>query len=383
MKIGKFVIGAALLALASCDQGNKFTVEGTIEGAEDSLLYFEAITLEGVQKLDSVKLKSDGSFCFKSDAPGNPEFYALRINSNRINFSVDSVETVTINASLPGMNLNYTVEGSESSEQIRQIVLRQAQLQTHVIAIEKSETLYPGEISDSVQNLVNKYKLEMRDEYILKNPGTAAAYYAVSQSIVDLYTIYQLFDPIGNRDDVKCYAAVANSWDALYPDAKRTEQICNMAIKGMQATAPPSQRVINVDESKISEAGIIEIELPDIKSQIRKITDLKGKVVLLDFTMYGAESSAERTRMMRQLYDKYKSQGLEIYQVSLDDDIHYWKLACENLPWICVHETNGSTSRTYGVVNVPTSFIINRDNEIVLRSENFTGSAEEEIQKYL
>lgn len=383
MKISKFIIGAALLALASCDQGNKFSVKGTIEGAEDSVLYFEAITLDGVQKLDSVKLKSDGSYCFKSDVPGNPEFYALRINSNRINFAVDSIETITINASLPGMNLNYTVEGSASSEQIRKIVLRQSQLQAHVIAVEKSESLFPGEIKDSVQHLVDKYKQEMRDEFIITNPGSAEAYYAVSQSIVDLYSIYQLFDPIGNRDDVKCYAAVANSWDALYPDAKRTEQICNMAIKGMQATAPPREHVIDVDESKISEAGIIEIELPDIKSKMRKITDLKGKVVLLDFTLYGAENSAERTRMMRQLYDKYKDKGLEIYQVSLDDDLHFWKVACENLPWICVHETNGSTTRTYGVVNVPTSFIINRDNEIVIRSENFQGTVEDEVLKCL
>ena len=121
------MLGTSLLALTACDQSNKFTVEGNIEGACDSMLYFEAITLNGVQNLDSVKIKSDGTFSFKADAPGNPEFYALRINGNRINFAVDSTETVRITAKLPGMSTNYKVEGSASSEEIRKIAVSQAQ----------------------------------------------------------------------------------------------------------------------------------------------------------------------------------------------------------------------------------------------------------------
>lgn len=377
------MLGTSLLALTACDQSNKFTVEGNIEGACDSMLYFEAITLNGVQNLDSVKIKSDGTFCFKADAPGNPEFYALRINGNRINFAVDSTETVRITAKLPGMSTNYKVEGSASSEEIRKIAVSQAELQKRISAVENNEGLLIGEVKDSLVTLINEYKEVMKNDYIFKNPGSAEAYYAVSQSVVALNHIFQIFDPIGNRDDVKCYAAVANIWDAKYPEAERTIQLCNMAIQGMQNTTPPTQKVVEFDESKITEAGIIDIELPDINSKLRKISDLKGKVVLLDFTVYGAKDSAERTRTMRDLYDKYKGQGFEIYQISLDDDIHFWKLSCENLPWICVHETNGSTVRSYGVSNIPTSFIINRDNEVVIRSEMIQTSVEEEIEKLL
>lgn len=383
MKIKHIMAGAALLALAACEKGNQFTIEGTIEGAEDSMLYFNALTLDGIQKLDSVKLDTDGKFSFSADAPECPEFYCLIVNNDIINIAVDSTETITINAQMPGMSMNYTVEGSDECEQIRMIALRQAQLQAQIVAVENNESLYPGEVKDSVTNLLNAYKQEMRNDFILKNPGSAAAYYAVSQSLRDSYSLFQVFDPISNRADIKCYAAVANSWDALYPDAKRTKQICNMAIKGMHDTAPVAEQTLELDESKISETGIIEIELPDIKDKLHKITSLKGKVVLLDFTLYDAPSSAERTRVMRELYNKYKDRGLEIYQVSLDPDIHYWKLACEHLPWICVHETDGSASRTYGVTDIPTSFIINRDNEIVIRSENFTGTAEDEIIKLL
>lgn len=383
-KILTTIISAiALCSITACDQSPKFSIEGNIENANDSVLYLEAITLDGVQKLDSVKLNSNGDFKFKAPAPAYPEFYSLRINQKRINLAIDSTETIIVKASLPQMSTNYTVEGSKSCENIRQIVIKQIDLQNKINAIGRNTNLYPKEITDSIDTLIQNYKKIMRDEYILKNASSTEAYYAVCQSIIYGNSVIQVFNPIDDRNDVKCYAAVANSWDALYHDSERTIQLCNLAIKGMNNTAPSQQKIIEIDESKISEAGIIPIKLPDINSKLIDITSLKGKVVLLDFTKYGIKDSAERTRKMRDLYDKYKNRGFEIYQVSLDDDIHYWKISCENLPWICVHETNGSTTGSYGVNTLPTSFIINRNNEVVIRSEMIKTSIEEEIEKLL
>ena len=55
--------------------------------------------------------------------------------------------------------------------------------------------------------------------------------------------------------------------------------------------------------------------------------------------------------------------------ISLDDDLHYWKEAVESLPWICVHETDGTATKTYAVFDLPTFFLINRANEIVKRND--------------
>ena len=259
----------------------------------------------------------------------------------------------------------------------------QSALQQQIIELERNQSMYPGDIVDSINGLLNTYKERMKLDYIYKEPMKAYAYYAVCQSISDLTTTYQLFNPTSNRDDVKCYAVVATSWDANYPDAKRTEQICNLAIQGMGNTAPVQTRQVTIDESKISEVSILDVELPDANGTLHKLTDLKGKVVMFDFTLYGAQESAERTRHMRDIYEKYKGQGFEIYQVSLDNDIHFWKVSCEKLPWICVHETNGTAVNLYGVVNVPTFFLINRNNELVKRSDQVTSSLEDEIKRLL
>ncbi|MBO5025739.1 MAG: AhpC/TSA family protein [Bacteroidaceae bacterium] len=376
------VICSAALAICGCDKGPQFTVEGNISGAKDSLLYMEANTLEGVVRLDSVKLTEDGAFRFSAQAPSSPEFYSLRIGKKHIHFSIDSTETLNFTAAYPTMTTEYDVKGSDNALKIKEIYVLQQNLQNQIIAVEKNQSMYPGDKMDSIKYLVNTYKEKMKNDYIFKEPARAYAYYAVCQSITDLAGTFMLFDPFTNRDDVKCYAAVATAWDGQYPDAARTEQICNAAIKGMGNTSRPTQKVIELDESKVEETGIIDITLPDINDNLKSIKDLKGKVVLLDFTLYSAKESAPRTRLMRDLYEKYKNQGFEIYQVSLDEDIHFWKFSVENLPWVCVHETDGRAVRSYGVAQLPTFFIINRNNEVVKRSE-FIDNIEDEIKNLL
>ncbi len=384
MKKTLTMIAAGLMMLTACDKEPKFCVEGTIEGAKDSMLYFIQSSLDGVQKLDSVKLKEDGTFSFKATAPnGAPEFYALQVGEHLVNFAVDSTETITIKAKLPTMEKAYTIAGNESSQKIKEISLTQQQVQAQMVEIERNEDMYPGDQVDSIKSILNAYKERMKQEYIYAEPKSAAAYYAVCQSLTDLQGTFQLFNPLTDRNDVKCYATVATAWDGNYPDAPRTKQLCNMAIKGMDNTAPPQQRVMEVDEEKVSETGIIDITLPDVNSQLHSVTELKGKVALIDFTAYSAEESKERMRQLRTLYEKYHAQGFEIFQISLDEDIHFWKFSCENLPWVCVHETDGSATKIYNVTNLPTFFLVNRANEIVVRSDFMEGTLEGNIQKLL
>ena len=130
---------------------------------------------------------------------------------------------------------------------------------------------------------------------------------------------------------------------------------------------------------------IIDIELKDIKGNVRRLTDLKGKVILIDFTVYNNAMSAAHNLALRELYNKYASQGLEIYQISLDADEHFWKTSSDNLPWICVRDANGAYSQyvtLYSVTNLPAVFLVNRANELSARGETIT-NLEESIKKLL
>ncbi len=365
-----FTMAIIPLFFISCNHSPRFSVKGTVEQATDSMLFLEANTLEGIQVLDSVCIGKSGTFHFTAPAPQLcPEFYSLRMGHKRIPFTIESTETLTFHFSYPTMTTDYEVKGSVNARKIREIHLQQQLLQQRIIHFEGNYNMPRDHAIDSINSLLRTYKENMKQHYIFKEPGQAYAYYAVCQSITDLTANYQLFNPLTNRDDVKCYATVATAWDGKWHDAPRTIQLCNMAAKGMAETAPPKQHEIKIDESKISETGIINIELPDINGHFHTLHSLKGQVVLLDFTVYGARESAQRTRLMRQLYDRYHDRGFEIYQISLDEDIHFWKYSVEKIPWICVHETNGTATNTYAVRQLPTFFLINRQNEIVRRND--------------
>ena len=82
----------------------------------------------------------------------------------------------------------------------------------------------------------------------------------------------------------------------------------------MKNTRTPQQKVLELPEEAISETGIIDIALRDMKGNTHKLSELKGKVVLLDFTIYQSAASAPHNFLLNDLYTKYKDQGLVIYQ---------------------------------------------------------------------
>ena len=180
-----------------------------------------------------------------------------------------------------------------------------------------------------------------------------------------------VFNPRANADDVKVFAAVATSWDTFYPKAERGVNLHNIALEGMKNVriVRNQQAAGQIDASKISVAGLIDIALPDNKGMTRRLTDLKGKVILLDFHAFGTKESARRIMALRDLYNKYHAQGLEIYQVSVDGDEHFWKTQTAALPWISVKDGNGQVLRTYNVQVIPSFFLIDRSNSLYKRSE--------------
>ena len=124
------MLALAVLTLAACSEKKPmFTVKGTVEGAQDSTLYLFNNTLGGAVVLDSVKLDKDGAFLFEVEAPQAPDLYCLNIANQIIYFGIDSTETITIKAHYPNMAQRYEVEGSDNCQKIRELALKQQQLQ--------------------------------------------------------------------------------------------------------------------------------------------------------------------------------------------------------------------------------------------------------------
>jgi peroxiredoxin len=362
------MMGAAAAMMAACSN-NKFHVEGELTGAADSVLYFEHIGLSGIEETGRLTLDEDGRFSFSGEAPEAPEFYRLRIDGQIINVAIDSTETVTIKARYPQMATDYEVSGSADNQKIKELALKQIDFQERTLALEGSGSLSTDELRDSLQRMLATYKEEVTNDYIYKEPYRSYAYFALFQTLGP----WLIFDPKNNADDIKVFAAVATSWDTFYPGAERGENLHNIAIEGMKNVRVMNARKtpMDVDQTKIEESGVIEIGLADNHGRMRRLTDLKGRVVLLDFHVFALKDSPTRILSLREYYNKYHAQGLEIFQVSLDNDEHFWKQMTEALPWICVRDAEGTNSPlvvSYNIFSLPEFFLIDRQNNLVKRS---------------
>ena len=377
MKITKLysaaVIMVAALALTSCNN-KKFHINGNITEAKDSMLYLENISLNGPVKIDSVKLGEDGTFDFQENAMDSitPEFYRLRIANQTINLSIDSTETVTVKAAYPQMSYKYEVEGSENCNTIKELSLKQMLLQSNINGIVKNPNIGVDSVDVIVARMLNEYKQDIKTNYIFKAPMQASSYYALFQTIQLGNTNSLIFNPRNNKEDVKVFAAVATSWDTYYPGAERGKNLHNIAIEGMKDIRIIENQMAQqkIDASKVQVNGCIELALQDNQGQIRRLSDLKGKVVLLDFHAFASSESTKRIMMLRELYNKYHAAGLEIYQVSVDPDEHFWKTSTAALPWISVRDENGIQGKSltlYNVQSIPTFFLIDRNNTLQAR----------------
>ncbi len=377
MKITKLysaaVIMVAALALTSCNN-KKFHINGNITEAKDSMLYLENISLNGPVKIDSVKLGEDGAFDFQENAMDSitPDFYRLRIANQTINLSIDSTETVTVKAAYPQMSYKYEVEGSENCNTIKELSLKQMLLQSNINGIIKNPNIGVDSVDVIVTRMLNEYKQDIKTNYIFKAPMQASSYYALFQTIQLGNTNSLIFNPRNNKEDVKVFAAVATSWDTYYPGAERGKNLHNIAIEGMKDIRIIENQMAQqkIDASKVQVNGCIELALQDNKGQIRRLSDLKGKVVLLDFHAFASSESTKRIMMLRELYNKYHAAGLEIYQVSVDPDEHFWKTSTAALPWISVRDENGIQGKSltlYNVQSIPTFFLIDRNNTLQAR----------------
>lgn len=360
----------AIIGTTSCNE-RKFHVDGTIENAADSTLYFENMSLNGPVKVDSVKLSADGSFSFDGKAPSAPEFYRLRIAGQIINIAIDSTETVNVKAQYPSMASQYEVSGSDDCTRIKELAIMQMQLQSQINMIANNPQLGADAVNDSINKVIENYKGIVKTQYIFKEPMKASSYFALFQTLYAGGQSLLIFNPRSSAEDVKVFAAVATSWDTFYPNEERGENLHNIAIEGMKDVRLLQNRMAGttIDASKIQTTGIVDFTLADNKGVQRSLSSLKGNVVLLDFHLFANEKSMQRIMMLRELYNKYHAAGFEIYQVSVDPDEHFWKTQTAALPWVStrVDENTQKVLQLYNVGQIPTFFLLDKNCNVVKR----------------
>lgn len=373
-----FIHLLAVLCLATglftaCKQEADFTVKGIVSDADGQVMYLENVGVSAVTLMDSVKLNAAGQFQFKKPRPAYPDFYRLRLNNQLINFAIDSTETLSFVADAENFATSYTVEGSENGKAIKNITLAQLDANQVIQRLRKeyeagslSDTLY----AEEVQKAAKAYK-EVALQYIYSAPMSSAAYFALFQQIDGL-----LFFDLYDATDSKAYGAVATSFNHNYPESPRSKHLYNLALQSIKVIRSKREQPAPTDLAAMAdrEVGYMEIELPDLRGVNVKLSSVAaGKPTLINFTAYALEWSPELNMTLGELYATYHDKGLEIYQVSLDNDLHFWKNAASNLPWVCVRDPQSVYSQAaalYYVRQLPALFLLDKKGNLVKRIED-------------
>ena len=120
-------------------------------------------------------------------------------------------------------------------------------------------------------------------------------------------------------------------------------------------------------------------EAPDIVMAGRdgkelRLSDLRGKVVLIDFWASWCRPCRSENPNVVRLYNRYHDKGFEIFSVSLDNNRDAWLRAIEadGLVWSNhVSDLRGWSSaggRLYGISSIPATVLVDREGRVLARN---------------
>jgi peroxiredoxin len=262
---------------------------------------------------------------------------------------------VQVSASLDSLPYTLNINGSEVSAQMAQL-------------------------RASARTATRDVLREQTQKIILANPRSLVAYYALFLKQNGL-PIWDMADP----SDRRLFQAVATSYNLWMPEYNRTKALYNQVLEYMQAERSLRNQLAAQQLIAESENAFLDITLADAKGQMQSLSQYRGKVIVLDFSSTEMEQYVAYNFELRELYNQYHKQGLEIYSVSIDRNQLAWEDATEHLPWTIVRAYENDAVQVltqYNVQSLPTLYLFDREGNVQGRYTDFK-SLETDIAKYL
>lgn len=332
--MSRIIFVFCLIAFSTTNAQHKsFSLDGKTADIEDgTYLYFRDLVNGG--NIDSALVKNN-SFKFETDLP-EPALYVMIFTKDRSKFTELWLENgpMTFDSS----NGNFTeaeVTGSRN----------------HFLEEKINKELY-NKVSQAEKDV-----LKQQEKRFFKENYNA---------VVSAKILYA--NPRYNQNEI---GEIFSNF---------SEEVQNSSI---------GQRIAKDLEKDIPEIGEIYLDfsIPNSEGENKKISDLTGRLTLLQFWSSGCGFSRTMNTILAKIYHKYHLEGLEIISISKDTNKEYWVQAIKDdeLPWSQLSNLQGwneEAFKAYGVHATPSNFLINSSGIIVER--NLRGDEiEEKIREHL
>ena len=355
-------MGLTLLLLTGCAGGPDSPISGALDGAENGTVTIGKLQRGGYVPFDTAQVDANGAFAFGSEAlAGLPlDVYQLTAGERQFYVIADSLSSMRIAGTIEsgkGLATDITVEGDTWSAAFAEFVRETG-------AVNDSMLVWKARATDP--SLPIDARNAARTEF---DAGKDLKMDIARRTVRD-----HKADPVG---------LLAIEYLDLSADRALAKQVLDSTQGLMGHTIAHrnlSNRLANVAKPRTQQRrrndliqpgmAMPDIALNDPDGKERALSDLRGKVVLVDFWASWCGPCRRENPNVVRAWNEYHDRGFEVFSVSLDRDVAKWQRAIkqDGLVWDDhISDLKGWSSvvtELYGISSIPHAILIDRDGTV-------------------